>query len=343
MDLKIPHILLLQGVALFFFFFAVFSDVAGQEKLNFEKADSVAHNLHGSELKNLKLLSDQLTNSLDTDMQKFRSIFRWVCDNLQNDYFLYRQNKTKREKWNNESEKLEAWNDKFSKKVIKRLFEDKTTVCTGYAYILKELCYHAELECEMIDGYGRSVEANIGGPGIPNHTWNAVKLQDKWYLCDATWSSGGIDGETKQFLPKFSESYFLTSPELFVMNHYPLDTNWLFIDRSLSLEEFLNAPLVYKGALSYSIRLLKPNVFESTIPKEEPLLVSFACLNDEYISRLRLEVVNGGSLTSATPEIIKKVNGEYYFKYDFRYRGDYILHLRDDDQYLVTFKVAVTR
>ena len=63
-------------------------------------------------------------------------------------------------------------------------------MCTGYAYLIKEMCFIADLDCEIIDGYARAFDANVNGLESLNHSWNAVKLNNKWYLCDATWSSG---------------------------------------------------------------------------------------------------------------------------------------------------------
>ena len=63
-------------------------------------------------------------------------------------------------------------------------------MCTGYAYLIKELCFLANIESEIIDGYARTVRSNIDALDMANHSWNAVKLNNKWYLCDATWSSG---------------------------------------------------------------------------------------------------------------------------------------------------------
>ena len=327
----------------FLFLIGSFTSALAQAHSKFEKADSIATSLYGKELRNLKELSDLLTTSLQTDVEKFRSIYRWVSENLENDYYLYKQNKVKRERWHDDKEKLNAWNDKFTKKVNKRLFEDKVTVCTGYAYILKELCYHAGLECEMIDGYGRSVEANIGGPGFPNHTWNAVKLEGQWYLCDPTWSSGGVDAENKKFLPEFSDAYFLASAELFALNHYPLDTSWLLVDEPRTLEEFLNAPLIYKGALKYAIELKDPNVFDGKCKKGNPFVVSFTCPDDDLIFQISLDMINGSNVTNLVLEIVKDESGNYSFEHTFRSSGNYVFHLRYQDEYIVTFKVAVTR
>ncbi len=68
---------------------------------------------------------------------------------------------------------------------------------------------------------------------IPNHAWNAVKLNNKWYLCDATWSSGYIDMATYIFEYDYVNTYFLQDPIEFNTHHIPLDDSWKLIDKVL--------------------------------------------------------------------------------------------------------------
>src|SRR5690606_27087132 len=102
-------------------------------------------------------------------------------------------------------EGLKEWNRKSHPRVLQTLLRQHKTVCTGYAFLVKELAYHAGITCEVIDGYGRTPQANIEGDGIPNHSWNAVQLNNAWYLCDATWSSGTNDPQQAKFIKKYNK------------------------------------------------------------------------------------------------------------------------------------------
>jgi transglutaminase/protease-like cytokinesis protein 3 len=202
--------------------------------VDFSSADSVASLYPDHPLDNLPQLSHKLTSPFNTEPEKFRSLFKWVCDNIANDYELYAANKKKRETLS--GAELEAWNKHIRTITFKTLLDNHTTVCTGYAYLIRELSRQAGLSCEIIDGYGRNVVSNIGGSGIVNHSWNAVRLDGKWYLCDATWASGGIDPQQKVFLPKYNNAYFLCDPGFFVRNHYPQDFKWTLMDNNPSLQ-----------------------------------------------------------------------------------------------------------
>lgn len=199
------------------------------ESLNFKKADIVARSLKGEGLDNLPLLAHRLTNKLQTDAERFRAIYYWVCHNIKNDYNLMLKNDRKRRKFRHDSIQLTIWNKTFKNEVIDALITDKRTLCTGYTYLIKELASLAGLKCEIIHGFGKTTNTSLKKIKSPNHSWNAIQLDSKWYLSDATWSSGIIDGDTYIFEFEFNDSYFLMSPEQFAEEHLPLDKKWLLL------------------------------------------------------------------------------------------------------------------
>jgi len=199
------------------------------EHIDFSKADKIAKSLKGEDLSNLPYLSFRLTNGLETDAEKFRAIYYWVCHNIRNDYNMMLKNERKRYKFRKDTLKLEQWNDKFKKEVFKKLLKQNRTVCTGYAFIVTELCKLADLESVIINGFGKTRATPLKNMKTPNHTWNAVKLDGKWYLSDATWSAGFIDGETYGFEFNYNNDYFLMSPEQFAEEHLPLEEQWTLL------------------------------------------------------------------------------------------------------------------
>lgn len=305
---------------------------------DFRKADSIARLYPNHSLHDLKLLSDKLTKPLSTEEEKFRAIYRWVCSNIGNDYTLYRKNKYKREDLK-DPEELKKWNRKISKEVFETLLKKQTTVCTGYAYLVKELARHAGISCEIIDGYGRTAQANIEGPGIPNHSWNAVKLHNKWYLCDATWSSGAIDTGKALFVKKYNDSYFLLDPALFVRNHYPLDTAWMLLDHKPTLEMFLNRPLIYSGIFPYKIDQVFPETFTITASKGEPVSFRFEKKGEHSIEKVELNI--DGKDYSVHPKLYQDVSGQYCVDHTFTSKGRYVVHVLLDGNYAFTYTVRV--
>ena len=132
---------------LFIFVFQSNAQLADFNSINFEKADAIALEYEDETLHNLPDLAYKLTSNLTTDAARFRAIFKWVCSNVANDYYLYSRNKRKRLRYKTDSLQLKEWNDRFNKIVFEKLLSDRKTICTGYAYLIKELANLA--------GYGR--------------------------------------------------------------------------------------------------------------------------------------------------------------------------------------------
>ena len=215
---------------LFLWFFTLVWHAQAQRSdfkaVSFDKADRMAMEYQGEELDNLPLLAHKLTHNLETDVERFRAIYTWVCQNIQSDFMLMRNNNNKHYKYQANSEGFDKWHEEHKKFVIARLLKEKQTLCSGYTFLIKELAGLAGLECEIVDGFGKVGKTALKNMKLPNHSWNAVKLNNKWYLCDATWSSGYIDGDTYLFKFNYNDAYFLMDPNLFAEEHRPLDDKW---------------------------------------------------------------------------------------------------------------------
>lgn len=186
------------------------------------RADSIAALYPNHSLKDLDLLSGKLTLSLTTDKEKFRSIYRWVCLNIEYDIDLHDLVSYKRATLG-QPEFIE-WSQKESAVVEELLIDKHRAVCTGYAYLVRELCRYAGISCEIVHGSKQKKYK------VPTHSWNAVLLDGKWYLADPTWSSGYFISNTRIFIRHFEESYFLSDPKVFNRNHYPVKKVWTLME-----------------------------------------------------------------------------------------------------------------
>ena len=89
----------------------------------------------------------------------------------------------------------------------------KTAVCEGYAKAYKYLLNSAGIECEILQGIGKNSSGNT-----ESHAWNAVYLDNKWYLVDVTWDDPIIiGGGTLTARNKYK--YFLKGSETFKTDH----------------------------------------------------------------------------------------------------------------------------
>ena len=313
------------------------------KNINFKEADSIANSYKGESLISLPILSYNLTNSLSTDVEKFRAIYIWVCSNIKNDYKAFLKNDNERRKYRNDSIKLEKWNEEFSKKVFAKLIKEQKTVCTGYAYLIKELSNYANINCEMINGYGRTAYESKEEYYIPNHSWNAVQLNNKWYLCDATWSSGVFDLNEYFFVYNYNNGYFLTEPEMFAKNHYPLEDKWLLIEEEYKLDTFFEAPFVYGEAFRYGIKTVNPKEMNSEVIQNETITILLKELIEIDSNRYNIEIISGNYTKSILPIINRSDEGFIELKFSIPHKGLYDTHLKLGEDYLSTYLIKVKK
>lgn len=314
------------------FFFTTLSpkaQVSDFDSINFTRADNIAKLNEGESLDNLPILAYNLTHKLNTDIEKFRAIFYWVSNNINADDALNSKVLHKREKFKNDSLAFISWDKKNKKKFFKKLIKQKRTVCTGYAYLIKELCFFSNIECEIINGYGRTFESNVESLDLVNHSWNAVKLNNKWYLCDATWASGYSDSKGT-FVKEYNEGYFLTEPKLFEKNHIPENQN------KKTNEIF---PLVYSETFKLNIDPILPSTLKINSKIGEEITFSYKSLNNEYIPSL-IQLMGVKVIPLKIFDIQKK-NNITSFKYTFTRKGNYDVHLKANDDIVATYIINV--
>ena len=247
-------------------FFLVFANCSFSQKqsLNFSYIDRKVQSV---EFCAPDSLAKTLTAFYTTDVEKLRSIFRWITGNI-----AYRTKPAivSRRAGKHAVEELEDSLD-YSRSLNERIALDvlkkKEAVCDGYARLLKILCDNAGLRCEIITGYARTNMNRVGEQFKSNHRWNAVLLDSNWYLMDATWASGYITYGTEQFVKAYDDYYFMTPPEQFIRDHYPEDSRWTLLTNPTTLKEFYRTPFKHSAFSKYSIVSFAPakGVIEASI------------------------------------------------------------------------------
>ncbi len=332
----------LQFILLLIIAYQSHAQISDFNHIDFKKADSVALAYKDEGLTNLPELSYKLTNNLSSDVERFRAIYRWVCNNIANDYSLYLKNKHKRHRFKDDSTKLKNWNNDFRKRLFKKLLKDKRTICTGYAYLVKELAKLVDLECEIVQGYGRVSTTDIENLDLPNHSWNAVKLDNKWYLCDPTWASGIPDPESNRFTFQYNDGFFLANPKLFAVNHFPVEEQWLLLDEDIpSFESFLASPIIY-GKAYKSLTLHKaPKQMHQTIKKNEKVIFEYELQKRVTNDNIRLLIDNGFSSRKTKATSISINDMHLTLEHQFNNTGFYDVHLYIGDDLISTYTIEV--
>ena len=106
-----------------------------------------------------------------------------------------------------------------------------------------KLCEEAGIEAVKVTGVARSGSKDAKGkPAFESHAWNAVKLDGKWELIDSTFGSGSVD--KKAFVKNFEPMFFGVPPEQMRFTHFPEDTKWQLLEKTITREDFDKQPLV---------------------------------------------------------------------------------------------------
>ncbi|WP_299120184.1 transglutaminase domain-containing protein [uncultured Winogradskyella sp.] len=327
---------------LLFIVFQSHAQISDFNHIDFKKADSIALGCKDEGLDNLPQLTYQLTSSLDTDVERFRAIYRWVCNNVANDYNLYLKNKRKRERFKDDSIKFKTWSNNFRKTLFKTLLKDQRTICTGYAYLVKELAKLANLDCEIVQGYGRVSTTDIENLDLPNHSWNAIKLKNKWYLCDPTWASGIPDPETNRFTFQYNDGFFLANPELFAVNHFPEEAKWWLLDKEIpTFETFLASPIIYGKAYKNLSLHIAPKQMHHTIKKHENVAFEYKLIKTITPKDISLMIDNGFNNWKTKPQSVSVEDKSLILEHQFKTSGFYDVHLYIGDDLISTYTFSV--
>lgn len=318
------------------------AQIADFKHVSFKKADSIAMVYKNESLDNLPKLSYKLTSDLSTDVERFRAIYKWVCCNIANDYQFFHKNKRKRKKYIDDSLRLKNWNNHFRKVIFKALLKDKRTVCTGYAYLIKKLSELANLECKIIQGIGKTSSSKKEELNTPNHSWNAIKLNNKWYLCDATWASGTQNPITLNFNFKYNDGFFLTNPKLFATNHYPVNNKWLLINKNPpTFKEFLEGPILYGKAYQNLTHHKAPFKLHQSIQKNKNVAFQYQLKKNIKEHDVTLLIDNGFKNNRTKPTAVSIENKSLTFYHSFTRKGFYDVHLYIGDDLISTYTFQV--
>lgn len=210
-------------------------------------------------------LAEKINKDFIDDVSKVRAAFRWLTYNIRYDLEEYYQPKKVIEfRFSTEQERLEKLLT-IKDKIVREAFLTKMGVCEEYAQSFKKIADLLGIEAEVIKGYVRSTSNDIGRiPRTTNHAWNAVKLDNKWIILDATWAAGYL--YNGRWIKDFNEYFFDVDKKKIAKTHYPDSRKWKLLLNHGSLENFYNQPI-------YSHELLKKDI-EVVFPTEGSVILN---------------------------------------------------------------------
>ncbi|MDQ3109555.1 MAG: hypothetical protein M3R17_06635 [Bacteroidota bacterium] len=170
----------------------------------------------------LELFADFINENFRTEHEKFRAIYIWVTENIDD-------------------------NDSALDSNVSAVFNSGQATASGAAALIKVLCDSCRLKCKVVTGIWKyNIEFDYGIKR--NHAWNSVVLSGNEYPADAYMGSQG-----------FAEEYFLTPPATFLLDHFPENSRDQFVSEPIKEEQFLNSPLFLLKAINYEVISFSPS------------------------------------------------------------------------------------
>lgn len=192
------------------------------DPLSFETIDAHALAAPSSLKSSVAELAAYLVEPAKSDVEKVRSIFRWMADNIAYDTRAF-------------------FSGSYGSLDSASVLRSGKSVCSGYSNLFKALCEEAGIEVVSISGYSKGYGYRQGATfNNTNHEWNAVKLNGAWYLLDSTWGAGSVNGRV--FKKKLKEFWFLTDPEKFIYTHLPVNDSWQLLENVISMSQYKKTP-----------------------------------------------------------------------------------------------------
>jgi hypothetical protein len=205
----------------------------------------------------LDKLASKISTDFKDDASKARALFTWIATNVRYDLEAYGVNERPMAfSYSTEAEKI-AKQKQFREALALKTLKTKKGVCEGYSTLFAVIAEKSGLEAVVVPGSSKSHPSHIGkAPGASDHAWNAVKINGEWKLLDTTWGAGVVTGEKPAFVFKFNDGYFFAEPDVFFLNHFPDDKQWLLTKKTG--DEFTNLPLYYGNYLMGSYDFISP-------------------------------------------------------------------------------------
>ncbi|MEY3967714.1 MAG: hypothetical protein RL137_615 [Bacteroidota bacterium] len=204
----------------------VFARSTAQNK-PFATIDAYARACPTAAKTSLDAVANYLKKATFSDLEKARSIYVWLTAHISYDDKSYNSGN---------------YGDNSAEGVLR----SKKAVCAGFADLYTELGLRMGLQIKTVIGYAKGYDYTEGaGFEDSNHAWNAIKIDGKWRIFDATWGEGyGVTGAKGQLVSvkKFDADWFDVEPEYAIFTHYPEDPTDAFLTTKLSLSEYVSLP-----------------------------------------------------------------------------------------------------
>lgn len=167
-------------------------------------------------------LNSYLTKGVKNDSLKVLKYFDWITQNIAYDESV-----------------ILSLNQR-SKLTNSEILKKRKAICSEYASLFQSLCALEGINAQVVTGYVRKKPYLKLNLDVPDHAWNAVYLNRKWYLIDLTWAAG-IKQNPEGLFFRNVEDYFLSSPKMLIESHLPALPFWQLLSCPIQASTFAHS------------------------------------------------------------------------------------------------------
>ncbi|CAG9863840.1 unnamed protein product [Phyllotreta striolata] len=222
------------------------------DPVEFTNVDQIAISVAQEDQKSFTDLVRQLVGRCGSDVEKARTIFRWITVKNLNTM---------------------SFDDNLRGDTPMGLLRGIKNGTESYHVLFKRLCSYAGLHCVVIKGYSKSAGYQPGVRFEDNrfrNSWNAVYVAGAWRFVQCNWGArhlvnakeapkAGNKSKSDSLRYEYDDHYFLTDPKEFVYEFFPLQAEWQLLKGPITLREFEELPFVRSLFFRYGLYFSDPN------------------------------------------------------------------------------------
>ncbi|MDD5705213.1 MAG: transglutaminase domain-containing protein [Kiritimatiellae bacterium] len=259
-------------------------------------------------------LARQIVANCANDAERARALYDWITANIKYDILEW-------EHITGGGDAYEHAHDPLS------VLERGTTVCAGYAWLYDALARSVGLKSTFLIGDVRGYRGTPDDDLVSafKHAWNAVEIDGRWRLLDATWGARQTGEEAGAYLER-SAYYFDTPPRQFVFDHLPESSSWQLLQDPVPDEPAFRALPNLKPSF-FRDGLLLGNALSSTLPANagESSRVIIAAPESVSVAATLTPLGAGGGPAEVLPVMESGIRRD--FQIGPLPAGDYILRI----------------
>lgn len=261
--------------------------------------------------KALDSLVAQIASRFPSPLERARAMFTWVATHVEYDC------------QNDGLPPLRAV-------TLEQVLTSGKSQCAGYANLLQYGMKGLGLDVVTIRGVAKTAKKDLWwtmGDLKPNHAWNAVNIDGRWRLLDATWASGASDADCKVVNHVFAPFYFDPAPEKFVLSHLPSDSQWQLMASTVKARTFLDGPVFQDPFYSHGIREVLPGT--GVIEARKGDLIQFSFTSTTPLDSTAVWCEERTDIRPVFGRFTRK-GDQYSFSYRVQSTGHYFLNVSLD-------------